>query len=234
LQQTPSFLALSSNQDFADAANLGITQGKRDPVVARALGPGVSNEQMMFWMKELSEIYLLDYIFSQQDRPGNIDYLWVWYYVDKQGALESERSNSEVGRPAMASIQIPDDIKGSTKLILIQKTQINDNDAGGRRYTNFTRKFGLLEKIHHLSPVTYRQLIHLANDFTAKGPSYRYLHDTFYLNSGYVDLITQNTMQAAQILQGTCKAGTMKFDLNPETYLMTGKVENAKVNCTNP
>jgi hypothetical protein len=234
LQQTPAFLALTSTASFTDAASLGINQRKRDPVVARALGPGVSNEQMMFWMKEFSEICLLDYIFSQQDRPGNIDYLWVWYYVDKQGQLQSERSDSEVGRSAMASIQVPEDIKGNAKLILIQKTQINDNDAGGRRYTNFTKKFGLLEKLHHLGPVTYRKLIHLANDFTAKGSSYNYLRDTFYLNSGYVDLIAQNTIQAAQILQNTCKAGTLRFDLDPETYLMTGKVEDAHVDCLNP
>ena len=41
---------------------------------------------MMFWMTELSEICLLDYIFSQQDRPGNIDYRWVWYYLDRQAS----------------------------------------------------------------------------------------------------------------------------------------------------
>jgi hypothetical protein len=234
LQQTPAFLALSSSKDFVDAANFGVSQSKTDPVVAKALGSSVSNEQMMFWMKELSEICLLDYIFGQQDRPGNIDYLWVWYYVDKQGELKSERSDSEASRSAVGSIQVPEDIKGHGKVVLIQKTQINDNDAGGRRYANFTKKFGVLEKLRHLNPVTYRQLIRLARDLTARGPFYNYLRDTFYLNSAYTDLIVQNTIQAAQMLQNTCKAGTLKFDLNPEAYLTTGKVEKVQIDCANP
>jgi len=234
LQQTPAFLALANPKDFADAADGGLSESKKNPIVAKALGSNVSKEQMMFWMKEASDIYLLDYIFSQQDRPGNIDYLWEWYCVDKQGKVKSIRIDSEVERNGMGSIQVPDEAKGSGKAFLIQKTQINDNDAGGRKYANFTKKFSLLEKIRHLNPVTYRQLIHLANDFKAKGPLYNYLHQTFYLGDGYTDLIAQNTIQAAQVLQNTCKAGIMKFDLDPEAYLATQKADETRVDCASP
>ena len=234
LQQTPAFLALSSPKPFADAMTFGVSESKRDPVVARALGSSVAPEQMMFWMKELSEILLLDYIFSQQDRPGNIDYLWVWYYADNQGGLKSVRVDSEVSRPTMASIQVPEEVKGGSRHLLIQKTQINDNDAGGRKYANFTKQFGLLGKLRHLSAVTYRQLIHLAKDFQVKGPMYSYLHEAFYLSDFYTDLIAQNTIQASQILQATCKTGTLKFDLNPESYFLTQKVEDTQVDCANP
>jgi hypothetical protein len=188
---------------------------------------------MMFWMKELSEILIMDYIFSQQDRPGNIDYIWAWYYVNGEGDLKFVRVDSEVDRPGIGSIQVPGEVKSSSKRYLIQKSQINDNDAGGRRYPNFTKKFGLLEKLRHLNAVTYRQLIHLAKDFEAKGPSYKYLRDTFYISDSNADMIAQNAIQAAQILRNTCKAGTMKFDLNPETYLGTQKVEEVQVDCEN-
>ena len=221
-------------KNLQEAMSLGIDLSKKDTVVAKALGPGVSNEQMMFWMEELSEILIMDYIFSQQDRPGNIDYLWLWYYVNGEGELKSARVDSEVNRPGMASIQVPDDVKNSSKRYLIQKTQINDNDAGGRKYSNFTKRFGLLEKIRHLNAVIYRQLIHLAKDFEAKGPSYRYLRDTFYISGSNADMIGQNAIQAAQILKSTCKAGMMKFDLRPETYLGTQKVEEVQVDCENP
>jgi len=73
----------------------------------------------------------------------------------------------------------------------------------------------------------------LAKDFESKGPFYKYLRDTFYISDANADLINQNAIQAAQILQGTCKAGTMNFDLNPERYLETQKVEAAKVDCEN-
>jgi hypothetical protein len=234
LQKTPAFIALASQTKVLDAVPLGIALSKKDPVVARALGPSVSNEQMMFWMQELSEILILDHIFSQQDRPGNIDYIWVWYYVDGEDQLRSRRAQATVSRSGMSSIQAPDDVARSAKRYLIQKTQLNDNDAGGRRYANFTQKFGLLGRIHHLNVVTYRQLVHLAKDFEVKGPFYKYLRDTFYLSDANADLISQNAIQAAQILQGTCKAGTMNFDLNPERYLETQTVEAPKVDCENP
>ena len=233
LQQTPAFLALANPGAFPEAPEAGLTESKKNRTVAKALGPNVSKEQMMFWMTEASDVYILDYIFSQQDRPGNIDYVWEWYYVDNQGKLKSIPVGSDLERNAMGSIQVPNEAKGS-KALLIQKTQLNDNDAGGRRYANFTKKFSLLEKIRHLNPVTYRQLIHLATDFKAKGPLYNYLHDTFYLSNAYTGLIAQNAIQAAQILQNTCNAGTMKFDLNPEAYLLTHKAQSERLDCANP
>lgn len=233
-QKTPAFYALMSPKKFLEAMALGITLSNKDSVVAKTLKSGVSAEQMMFWMQEMSEISIIDYIFNQQDRPGNIDYLWVWYYINDQGELKSKRDDAEISRLKMESIQIPEEVKKSSRYVLIQKTQLNDNDAGGRKYTNFTKKFALLEKIRHLNGVTYRQLIRLANDFQVKGDLYNYLRDTFYLSSSYTDMIAQNTIQAAQILKGTCKSGAMKFDLDSEAYLVTKKVEELQIDCENP
>lgn len=233
-QKTPAFYSLMSPKKFLDAIALGITLSKKDPIVAKTLKSGVSAEQMMFWMQEMSEISMIDYIFNQQDRPGNIDYIWVWYYINDQGELKSKRDDSEVSRLKMESIQAPEEVKKNSRYVLIQKTQLNDNDAGGRKYTNFTKKFALLEKIRHLNGVTYRQLIRLANDYQVKGDLYNYLRDTFYLSSTYTDMIAQNTIQAAQILKGICKNGTMKFDLDPEAYLLTQKIEELQVDCENP
>ena len=68
----------------------------------------------------------------------------------------------------MGSIAVPDEVKSRGKYYLIQKTQINDNDAAGRAYANFTKKFGLLGKLRHMNAVTYRQLVRLAKDYQAK------------------------------------------------------------------
>jgi hypothetical protein len=233
-QKTPAFYALMSPKKFLDAIALGVTLSKKDPIVAKTLKSGVSAEQMMFWMQEMSEISIIDYIFNQQDRPGNIDYIWIWYYINDQGELKSKRDDSEVSRLKMESIQVPEEVKKNSRYVLIQKTQLNDNDAGGRKYTNFTKKFALLEKIRHLNGVTYRQLIRLANDFQVKGDLYNYLRDTFYLSGSYTDMIAQNTIQAAQILKGICKSGAMKFDLDSEAYLVTQKVEERQFDCENP
>jgi len=234
IQKTPAFLALSDPKDFATASDDGLSSSKADPVVAKALSAGVSSQQMMFWMTELSDVMLMDYIFNQQDRPGNIDYVWVWYYVDPSGQVKTIRVDSEASRSAMASVETPPEVKNSSKSFLIQKVRINDNDAGGRRYTNFTKNFGLLEKLHHLNPVTYAQLIRLANDFQVKGPLYKYFQGTFNLPDAYGAAIAQNVIQAAVVLKNTCKSGNMKFDLSPESYLATGQVQAVSVDCEAP
>ena len=82
--------------------------------------------------------------------------------------------------------------------------------------------------------VTYGQLIRLAKDYQAKGSLYNYLNDTFYMPPAYTNSIIQNSIQAAQIIQSACKTGTMRFDLNAETYLANQKVEDVHVDCDNP
>ncbi len=49
----------------------------------RAAVPAASRkDRWSYWMRDLVDITLLDYIFSQQDRIGNIDYLTYWYWVE--------------------------------------------------------------------------------------------------------------------------------------------------------
>ena len=85
-----------------------------------------------------------------------------------------------------------------------------------------------------LSPIAYRQLIRLANDFQVKGPLYKHFSATFDVPDAYIGAIAQNTIQAALILKTTCKSGSMNFDLAPESYLVSGEVEAIHVDCDNP
>ena len=189
---------------------------------------------MMLWMTELSDILLLDYIFNQQDRPGNIDYTWVWYHTDAGGHLKSVRVDLEASRLAMNSVETPTEMTNSSRSFLIEKIYINDSDAGGRKYTNFTKRSGLLENLHHLNAITYRQLTWLADDFGLRGPLYRYLRDTFGLPDRYVAEIAQNVIQAGQTLKKTCTAGGLRFDLEPDTYVSTTQVQSVRVDCEAP
>jgi len=128
---------------------------------------GVTKEQMAYWMQDLTDITLLDYIFSQQDRIGNIDFVPYWHWVEDGKVRMAKADDGD--RPAAAH-----DAK------LIRRTWLNDNDAGGKvKYANFTKKTGMLEKIRHYNPETYRRLIALDKDLKAKGKLYAYLRDTF-------------------------------------------------------
>lgn len=223
-QETAPFLALRSDKPLAEAVEEGIHGAASNKTLRQAMKHGVTPQQMVFWMKELTEITLLDYLFSQQDRIGNIDYLSYWYWVD----------NGEVKRRPASGAQVPEDIAGFHPVNL-RRTQLNDNDAGGRvQYANFTKKTAMLEKIRHYGADTYRRLMQLDQDLRAKGPLHDYVRDTFGLSDAQFQQIVDNTHLAADILRKNCHAGKLRFDLDPEHFLITGKADEQKVDCDKP
>jgi hypothetical protein len=188
------------------------------------MGHGVSAAQMAYWMQDLTEISLLDYIFSQQDRIGNIDYVPYWHWVEGGGVRLAE---AEGATPPPGSA-------GHTPL-LIKRTWLNDNDASGkRRYANFAKTTGMLEKIRHYNPDTYRRLMALAADLEARGPLNAYLRDTFGLTEVQLRQAVGNTLKAADILRATCKTGRMRFDLDPDPFLASGKAVPRDIDCDRP
>jgi hypothetical protein len=216
-QQTPPFLALRSAKPLAAAIDDGLAQGRRH----HAKGSHADPRQMAFWMQELTEITLLDYIFSQQDRIDNIDYRHYWYWLD-QGRLQHRLAHGP--RP-------PKDIAAHHP-IRLKRTWLNDNDAGGRRaYANFTKKTWMLEKIRHYNPRTWKRLMAMERDFAKHGKLYQYVRDSFGLSAAQLKLIVDNTHNAAAILKKSCRAGHLRFDLDPEAFFLHGSTKPAKLNC---
>jgi len=223
-QETAAFRALRSGQPLAEAIDAGINEAAADTTLRQAMRNGVAPEQMVFWMKELTEITLLDYIFSQQDRVGNIDYLTYWYWVDDDTVKHMPASGTHLPVELAAH-----------HAIRIQRTQLNDNDAGGRvPYANYTKKTGMLEKIRHYSADTYRRLLRLAADFESGGKLHDYVRDSFGLSRAQFEQVVNNTRLAAGILRDSCRADKLRFDLDPAALLLTGKVEQQQIDCDRP
>ena len=129
---------------------------------------------------------------------------------------------------------MPEELAGY-HAIRIRRTQLNDNDAGGRvPYANYTKKTGMLEKLRHYSADTYRRLLRLAADFEARGELYAYVRDTFQLSRPQLQQVVNNTRLAAGILRDSCRAGRLRFDLDPAAFLLTGKSEQQGLDCDNP
>jgi len=220
-QNTAPYLALRSEKPFSDAIREGLAEARMNPKLNRDMGPNISDAQMVFWMKELTEIVLLDFIFSQQDRIGNIDYKREWYWVEN-GAIRSRQAGGKTP---------PGDLEGRNP-ILLKRSWINDNDAGGRTtYTDFAEKTEMLEKIRHLNADIYHKLLALDRDFGAAGPLYQYFRDTFGLSQRQLGLIVRHTAHATAILRETCRAGQIRFDLEPETFLVEGTTKEREVAC---
>ena len=223
-QQTAPFLALRNEKPVVEAAQASIREARMNPRMAKELRADTPVEQVVFWMQDVLEITLLDFILGQQDRIGNIDYNWFWYWVE-DGQLQS--------RPAQGK-DVPADLAGFTPLRLRQSA-INDNDAGVRTgYADFAAKTHMLEGLRHYHAGLYQRLGRLAADFAAKGPAFQWLTASAGLSSKEADTIANRVQQAFALLQADCQNGALKLDLEPAQLLMApGLTESDMgVSCT--
>ncbi|MBO9453005.1 hypothetical protein J7426_22270 [Tropicibacter sp. R16_0] len=223
-QETPAFLALRSSKSLPEAIVEGLEKGRKDRQINKDLGPDVSDRQMAFWMQELTEIVLLDFIFSQQDRVGNIDFTPYWYWVE-DGELKHKKAKHHE----------PDDGDVPANAELIRRSNLNDNDAGGRvEYANFAKSTQMLEKIRHFSTSTYRRLVALDNDLQVQGPIFVWLNQSLGLSDRQVTQVVKNTALASSILRNSCSAGDLKFDLDPVAFFLKNDASAEAIDCNDP
>ena len=223
-QETAPFLALRSDKPLLEAIEEGKRIALQNPKLAVATGDDASVQQMAYWMSDLINITLLDFIFSQQDRIGNIDYIPYWRWPSGD-TLSSRRATSR---------KVPADLAGH-KPFYIKQTELGDNDAGVRlSYANYTKRTAMLEKLRHYRGTTYLQLMRLDRDFKSSGPLYDYVRTSFGLSNSEFKRVVGNTGAAANILRQSCKAGRLRFDLEPEEFLLTGNVVPRSVQCELP
>jgi hypothetical protein len=217
-QQTAPFLALRDSRPVVEAARLSVREARKNPRMAKSLTADTPVEQIVFWMQDVIEITLLDYILGQQDRIGNIDYTWRWYWIEG-GKLQSRAAHNK---------DVPTDIAEFEPLRLRQSA-INDNDAGVRAgYADFAAKTQMLEGLRHYSPGLYRQLGRLAAAFEAKGPAWTWLTSSAGLSEREATTIARRTGEAFALLQTDCKSGALKLDLVPAHLLMAADLDAGK------
>ena len=223
-QQTAPFLALRSEAPLTAAIAEGIRLSQLDPELAKATRKEPTPQQMVAWMSDLIDITLLDFIFSQQDRVGNIDYLPYWFWVE-DGTVRSQPAHGMTPPVELANFNP----------VHIKRTELGDNDAGVRlTYVNYTKRTEMLEKLRHYRADTYQLLMQLDRDFQSAGPLYDYVRTTFGISQREFRQVVANTAAAAGILRESCKAGRLLFDVDRNEFLLTGTVNPGKVACELP
>lgn len=241
LQMIPTFRALASDAPLDVAISLGRSQALGNFSEMQDHVEHLSPEQLAFSMHDLSEVLLIDYIMSQQDRLGNIEYKPYFYWLDNGHVMRVEAKGHSAGEG-----KVPEDA------VRILRMRLNDNDMGGREeYTNRTKLFGILEKLRHFDAKTYRRLMKLDADFQSAGPVYTWLSESLGLSGRPIDtcytclvgspeirltqvqMIVDNTARAAEILRSACEDGTLRFDLEPKQFFENGYVTADTQSCTN-
>ena len=219
-QQTAPFIALAADQPLAEAVAHGLKQGWH----AQAIPAAVAKVQVAYWMRDLFDIVLLDHLLSQQDRVGNIDFTRHWLWVE-DGRVRSMPAGGRQPPPELVGRQPQ----------LLQRTELGDNDAAVRTsYLNYARRTGMLAALRHAPPQTYRRLIALADDLQSKGPLHEQLRTSYGFSAAEFAHFVANTVDAAGTLRGHCKAGKLRFDLDPDAFLRDGRADSVKLDCDRP
>jgi hypothetical protein len=223
-QATAPFLALRSDKPLEEAVADGLAEALKDPQIRRDMGDDTDPRQIVVWMADVANISLMDFILSQQDRVGNIDYAEHWYWIEN-GELKSRKAVAH----GPETNPLPE---GAVRL---KRTHLNDNDAGARvEYANFAESTGMLDDLHHFPARTYRQLMALEADFRDEGPLHAYFATSFGLSDRQLAQLVRNTELAAGTLRLQCEAGAIRFDLDPEAFLLTGAATPEEVDCGTP
>ncbi len=245
------FIALGIEKPLLESVEEAVTRSKSiSREMAKALGD-VSNFQMVYWMRELSEIILLDSLFGQQDRVGNIDYRWYWNYISIDGKVKDKREKrsefEELSRERMAEsgIILPEeswvaDIMPGTTPELIQRTFLNDNDAALRdysgfsgatigKYANFPKAARWIDSLRHLSSKTYTKVMELDQDLQSEGPLYYWTLSQLGVNSKSFQHFVNNVSEVAAKLRSQCSQ--IRFDLDDVDDFILEGVQETQVVC---
>jgi hypothetical protein len=91
----------------------------------------------------------------------------------------------------------------------------------------------MLDNLRRYRAETYRRLVRLDADFAAAGPLHEYVRTTFGLSEREFAAIRSNVHSAAATLRDACRAGRLRFDVEPEEFLASGTVTERKVDCVN-
>jgi hypothetical protein len=92
----------------------------------------------------------------------------------------------------------------------------------------------MLENLRHYRATTYRQLMRLDVDFATGGDLHEHVRATFGLSDREFAAIKANVHSAAAILREDCKAGRLRFDVEPEEFMLTGRVTEQRLDCERP
>jgi hypothetical protein len=203
LQQRP-FLRVASSKSVAEI--LGTTEFTK---VA----------QTVTQMKDVADMVLLDTILNQQDRIGNIHYKFYWYAISRENPNQIMRVKS-AAKWKNDQLIVPKEEKAAMSgrtAVLLKEMILKDNDCGIEK-DNMMRKISALEKVRHMSHLTYS--LFMAFQRTLDNPATRdYFMRELLLSGPQYESVKANALKARDILKARCRAGQLRFDLDLVDYL---------------
>ncbi len=178
-------------------------------IVGRALADAA---QPVVQMRDITEMLLMDYLMSQQDRFGNIHDIPYYYYENADGTFSTvKKSKVDDGEATVPPTAV-----------IVKKMILKDNDCGGPSKRNVVKNAGLLDQIRHMNADTYRHLRWLAANFGRDAEIPKLMVSEALFVPRDIDMLRTNLTTAAQKLHDACAQGRLLLDLDLARHLAGG------------
>lgn len=175
--------------------------------------------QVVTQMKDVGDMVLLDTLLNQQDRIGNIHYKFYWYSLNPQSSGQIMKAKSDAKWVKSRLVVPPQETAamGGRQAALVKEMLLKDNDCGVIK-DNMMRKVSALEKVRHLSYLTYTQFMKLEKSLS--NPAVRaYFMTELLFSSANFESLKENATKARDILKSRCRAGQLRFDVDLVDYV---------------
>jgi hypothetical protein len=170
----------------------------------------VENVQKMVQLRDAADLIVVDTLMNQQDRFGNIHYRLTYYYRDSTDPNPdgSPKLKSD-GKLAPAQV-------AQLGAVQVKTLLLKDNDCGVSK-TNVARQAGLIDRVAHIDPDTYRRILQF--DAAADSPQTRdfFLQELVFTSADYAS-VRKNLKEVAAKLHQGCTQGHVKLDLDLQAH----------------
>lgn len=196
--------------------------------------------QLIVQMKDMTDMILLDTLFSQDDRIGNLHYKAALYSVQTDPAtgkseFKSDKATStynfSLGKWNVSAEDAP---KIKAGQFLVREMMMKDNDCGVdvTQRSNMMRKMSAIEGLKHISPRTYKKFMKFYK--VAKTPeTLDWMKNELQFTAADIGSLTapayktyiSNLEKAYSVLYNNCKNGSLKLDLDVNSILPGNPLE---------
>jgi hypothetical protein len=195
-----------------------------------AISQNESLRRKMQWtqyVKDISDMVVLDSLLSQQDRFGNQHKKAYIYKIegDKIKKHKVKAAKNSSGKAIGWRIGVEEKALIDQGGVLIQEFLMKDNDCGVKK-TNIQMNAKTIEKVRHISPSSYFRLVKLrtaVKDEQALPVSKRVVENYFKTELLFTDSdmksFYSNLDKVTSSLQKNCKAGLLKLDADVHIQL---------------
>lgn len=175
-------------------------------------------------MKDISEMLVMDYLMSQQDRFGNIHEVDYYYFPKEGGGVDkikkSKVDDGEKPKPAGA--------------VLVKKMIMKDNDCGGPQKSNVVKNAGLIDSMRHMNAKLYANVQWMAANFTAGTEVPKFFVSEALFGQKDIDMLRGNLAALAPKLKAACTSGKLLLDADLEDHLAGKGHDPAACNVSEP